>query len=88
MFSILTPIIVTLIGFLYVVTVGRFVPKWKDEGLVILLVVGTWFVYGFTSFISTSFTTVFGTKFGNFIFIIAAILLVALYIKQKKKGGK
>ena len=85
MFSILIPIIVTIIGFLYIVLLGRFVPGYRDDGLVLLVVVGTWLVYGFTTYITTAFTGVFGTKLGNFIFIAAVVVAIALYVKNKNK---
>ena len=85
MIPIYIPIIVTVVGFLWVLILGRLIPGPVDEGVVILLTIGTWLVYGFTNFISTSFTSLFGAKLGNFIFIAAAVTLVALYVKLKHK---
>lgn len=84
-FSILIPIAVTIVGLLYVVVAGKFIPGFRDEGLAILLIIGSWLVYGFLKYITEAFETVFGSRLGSLAFIVAAIIAVVFFIRKRKK---
>jgi len=80
------PIIVTIIGFLYIAVMGKFIKGFKDEGLVFLAMVSTWLVYGVLDIITNSFQTIFGGRIGALLFVGITVLAIALYVRWKKQN--
>lgn len=82
--SIWLPILVTLLCVLYAVFVGIYIPSWKDEGLALMIAVGSWLIY----FVSTAFEDFVGRLVSgdtvSIVMILIVIITIIVYIKYRK----
>lgn len=75
------PLIITIVGLLYVILAGKFVSGWKDEGMVIILIVGSWIAYSLGKFLEQTL----GSDTMVLLFVVLAVLTVVLYIRAKRR---
>jgi len=80
-FSLWIPVIATVVAFLYLTFLGRFIPSFHDELLAVGVVIVLWVLYMLGNVLEFTFTSLFDKPL-NILLLVVGVLFVVLVYKR------
>ena len=84
LFPIWIPIIVSILAFLWIVILGRFLPGPFDDIAAFMIMIGVWLVYGVSKSAEILFSNIAAGNLTSILIAVTLVVAVFLYIKFRK----